>query len=356
MKRIILCLSLCSVYSFAADECPGPAEINLNKAQVLILVEGQSWSSANAKLNVYLKGANGFWTKSKDDALVNQEAYIGENGMGWGHDYHPQIETDPTQKETGDQYLKIEGDHKSPAGVFRIGKAFGVASRETSANYIQIMQKVKPNDDTKDMRIINGKKMIPNKVKCSDDVTKPSFYDKIWRNDITAFVGKDTGELLGSNKLYTCGLNVLTGSKVDHQIQKKGEGSIAENILTGTGSCIFMHHFDEKLFAEKEVEVRSKCHNKTELAICRNQIELQPKYHEAGHLATYGCTVIHQNNMCHLMEFIERSKNRQQVAFATLPKSELQKSKWRSCFPGVDLPEIIEKEPSHEKIHEKSVR
>ncbi len=312
-------------------------------SKILIFVEGESWNSSKAKLTVYLKGSNGLWEKSQDGNLVNQEAYVGERGMGWGHDYQRLIEGDAIQNQLGDVYIKVEGDHKSPAGVFKIGEAFGAEARSSSGNYIQIMRDRMPNDDTKEMRIISGKKMVPNTVKCSDDVSRPAFYDKIWKNDITRFVGEGTGELLGSNKLYTCGLNVLTGSKVDHEIKKKIDDRTFESVKTGTGSCIFVHHLDEKLFAEKEAETREKCKNKSELANCKNEIEAQPKYHSAGNLATYGCTVIHQKNMCRLMEFVDKSNYRDQVAFATLPKSELQKTSWRSCFPGVDLPDVAEK-------------
>lgn len=84
----------------------------LREVKQLLIVVTENWASTKGKLVCFEKRLNGTWSS------VFQEHFpvlLGKNGLAWGIGVHP------TQKEK----MKIEGDGRSPAGIFKVGKVYG---------------------------------------------------------------------------------------------------------------------------------------------------------------------------------------------------------------------------------------
>lgn len=75
----------------------------------------KTWSSSEASLTLYEKKGDQ-WVK----AIKTWRVRLGKNGLAWGHGLHPQI------KSSGPD--KVEGDWRAPAGIFKIGGAYGYAA------------------------------------------------------------------------------------------------------------------------------------------------------------------------------------------------------------------------------------
>ena len=77
----------------------------------VVLVTATSWKSDEGSLHLFSKAADRWHLEERDIPVM-----LGENGLGWGSGIHRTI-SDPPQK--------AEGDSKAPAGIFRLGTAFG---------------------------------------------------------------------------------------------------------------------------------------------------------------------------------------------------------------------------------------
>lgn len=92
--------------------CPVTAwafELPQNSSQVVVGVT-RSWESSHLTVYLYEK-RNGRWTLAGGP----WNGRCGKKGLAWGRGLHPQVKGP----------LKAEGDWRAPAGVFRIGGAWG---------------------------------------------------------------------------------------------------------------------------------------------------------------------------------------------------------------------------------------
>lgn len=85
-------------------------------AQQMVVVTIPQWTSTHGTLHTYARDRGGDWQPVGQPSPV----VIGRGGAGWGLGLQPPRHDGPVKKE---------GDGRSPAGVFRIGTAFGYASR-----------------------------------------------------------------------------------------------------------------------------------------------------------------------------------------------------------------------------------
>ena len=116
-----LCLALPTL-AVAAPQA-GP----LSAAQQVVVVIAPSWDAPQARLQAFER-VDGHWQPQAESFDVA----LGRSGSAWGQGLHP-AQPDGLQKR--------EGDGRSPAGVFRIGDAFGYAHHaRTGLNY-QAMQR-----------------------------------------------------------------------------------------------------------------------------------------------------------------------------------------------------------------------
>ncbi len=86
-----------------------------NKIQQVVLVTTPSWDSPKGNMSCFLR-TDVDWKIVKSAVPV----MVGRGGLGWGRGLFP------IESETGP--IKMEGDGKSPAGIFKLGHAFGYSN------------------------------------------------------------------------------------------------------------------------------------------------------------------------------------------------------------------------------------
>ena len=79
--------------------------------QQVVLVTATSWTSDAGRLHLFSKVGERWRPEERDIPVM-----LGRNGLGWGSGIHRTVSNPPQ---------KAEGDLKAPAGVFRLGTAFG---------------------------------------------------------------------------------------------------------------------------------------------------------------------------------------------------------------------------------------
>lgn len=92
-------------------------------------------NSTAATLQTFERGVpNQSWRPASDP----EPAVIGRGGMGWSHFYRALARPN--------EPMKIEGDKRAPAGVYSIGRTFGMVPSQR-ANYISVKQDTVCVDD-----------------------------------------------------------------------------------------------------------------------------------------------------------------------------------------------------------------
>lgn len=94
-------------------------ELAWSQAQQLVLVTTADWDANQGTLRSFEHTADG-WRPVMTAAAVT----VGRTGSAWGLGLHPTQSFGP---------IKREGDGRAPAGIFRIGTAFGYGASATTA-------------------------------------------------------------------------------------------------------------------------------------------------------------------------------------------------------------------------------
>jgi L,D-peptidoglycan transpeptidase YkuD (ErfK/YbiS/YcfS/YnhG family) len=97
----------------------GTSSVPWHDARQMIVVTIADWNADHGALRTFER-KDGRWRMVKGATPVT----IGKAGAGWGLGLHPQQHVGPSKRE---------GDNRSPAGVFRIGEAFGYAADADTA-------------------------------------------------------------------------------------------------------------------------------------------------------------------------------------------------------------------------------
>jgi L,D-peptidoglycan transpeptidase YkuD (ErfK/YbiS/YcfS/YnhG family) len=113
MAAVIAVVAAATAHSAAAraQSCPGP----LAGAKRLVLVTAPGMNDMTATMRLYERAsANDAWR-----ALgATEPATVGNAGMGWSQFF--------TRLARRGEPLKVEGDKRTPAGIYPIGRSFGV--------------------------------------------------------------------------------------------------------------------------------------------------------------------------------------------------------------------------------------
>jgi len=180
----LIALSALAAVSALAQTCPEP----LQSARRLVLVTADNMDTSAATMQLFERASPADPWRPLGPA---EPALVGRKGMGWGYGFY--------QLGQGGEPVKVEGDKKTPMGIYRIGVSFGFAS-SSRPGYIQI------KDETV----------------CIDDPASPDY------NTITSRAtagAKARGENMRSNSPYRRGLIV----------------DYPTSAATRAGSCIFIH-------------------------------------------------------------------------------------------------------------------
>jgi len=175
----------------ASELPPSP----LKKSQQLLLVLTPHWHSKQGILTYYERASIHQPWHSIGHAIP---VVVGKNGMAWGEEWHS-----PSGK------IKQEGDERSPAGIYTLGRAFGFAPNAhaiSSFHWPYISLK-------------------PSSI-CVDDETSPYYNQLIDIKKISAWNPRTRGE-----HMLDFPLQYSWGTIIDYN----------KNNKKNSGSCIFMH-------------------------------------------------------------------------------------------------------------------
>ena len=176
------------------------------QSQQALVVKAETWDSTQATLQRYSKMTEqgrlkekSIWKPVGSPVVV----VLGKGGLGWGVGLH-NASSDTLGAPENTEPIKQEGDGKSPAGIFKLGTAYGYATRPLSR------MKWPYQASSQDLR-------------CVDDA-KSSFYNQILPEKPNMW---DSAEVMRrTDVLYTWVLDV------EHNKQPA---------TPGKGSCIFLH-------------------------------------------------------------------------------------------------------------------
>ena len=166
----------------AEPSCPEP----LADARRLVLVTTQGMDRLSARLRRFERAEAGAPWRALGPA---EHAVVGRSGLAWGHGFRANARAD--------EPVKREGDGRSPAGFFRIGRGFGVPATARPGDLV----------------------LRPAATLCVDDPASPDY------NRIVPFRAGLAGEDMGAEPLYRRGL----------VIDYPGDAAAR------AGSCIFLH-------------------------------------------------------------------------------------------------------------------
>lgn len=110
MRRSFVRAALAAILAFSSAARAADGDPPWRAARQLVLVTSSDWNAAGGVLLAFEREAAG-WKRVHGPYAVA----LGRSGSAWGRGLHP--------PQTGLE--KKEGDGRSPAGVFRIGSAFG---------------------------------------------------------------------------------------------------------------------------------------------------------------------------------------------------------------------------------------
>lgn len=201
MNKFIFVLCLLAVFVSvisAQTKKPAPPKIipPYSKSLQAVVVTTKDWNSVQGAARLFeRKSAKSNWKAVGESFPV----VVGKNGMAWGAGLHA------LPSDTGRVLLKVEGDGKSPAGIFVLSSAFGSGAKPALVKLPY----------TK----------LEEYTECVDDV-KSSHYNKIVdRMKVGNF------DWSSSEKMLAVGAEYDLGVFVEHNSERQAGG----------GSCIFLH-------------------------------------------------------------------------------------------------------------------
>ena len=193
--RVILFVFMSSLLMSVVAMTSSP----LAGARQLIVVTTRDWNAVDGEMRRYERPTvRSAWRETGPPIPI----VVGRNGMAWGRGLHG--EASPIG---GDGPIKKEGDGRSPAGIFRLGSAFGYAPASKAGTihlpYVQA-----------------GKTL-----ECVDDVKSAHYNRVLDRRSVKAPDWRSSEQMRRADDFYRLGVIV------DHNADR----------VAGCGSCIFLH-------------------------------------------------------------------------------------------------------------------
>ncbi|GEP11864.1 hypothetical protein MGN01_37090 [Methylobacterium gnaphalii] len=160
----------------------------LASARSLVLVTADTMETARARIRLFERSGPSVAWQPIGRA---EPAVVGENGLAWGDTFRGMAKAG--------EAVKTEGDRRTPAGIYRIGRSFGAAPSARPGHLV----------------------LRPGRSICVDDPASPAY------NTILSPAPGATlrGEDMGAERLYRRGLVIDYPSDAGRR----------------AGSCIFLH-------------------------------------------------------------------------------------------------------------------
>jgi hypothetical protein len=194
-----ICCSMLLFGSTALGISQGPVAKPLGSSTQLIVVTTADWSAVQGRMQRFERARLGDpWTPIGSPIAI----VVGKNGIAWGTGI---IATDDPVVRSQEDPVKKEGDGKSPAGIFAIGRGFGYASQPPSGWKMPYIS------------------LTPS-VECVDDAAS-HFYNRILDR---ASVSPDWHS---SELMSQAGDAYRWGAVIEHN----------RNAIPHAGSCVFLH-------------------------------------------------------------------------------------------------------------------
>jgi D-alanyl-D-alanine dipeptidase len=168
----------------------------LGHSRQCVVVTAANWNSTTGVLRAFERtSARGDWKMRGHKIPV----VLGKNGLGWGRGV--------IDAKKNDGPRKVEGDNKVPAGIFRLGPAFGYAPAP-SASWIKLHYVP-----------------LTKTTEGVDDPRSPYYNQLVDRSKVARVDWRSSEQMRRADDLYKWGIFVA------HNAAAKA----------GAGSCIFMH-------------------------------------------------------------------------------------------------------------------
>jgi D-alanyl-D-alanine dipeptidase len=172
----------------------------------MIIVTTPGWDAVDGRMQRYQRSsAHKAWEPVGDSSAI----VVGKRGMGWGAG----VMAAANEGRSAADPVKQEGDGKSPAGVFRLGTAFGDAPEGLSGSKMKYME------------------LTPS-IECVDDVGSRYYNRLVDRSTVAAVDWKSSEHMRDTGEAYRWGI------VVDHN---GIAGPESKAPVRGGGSCIFLH-------------------------------------------------------------------------------------------------------------------
>ncbi|MCX5819046.1 MAG: hypothetical protein NT047_03935 [Deltaproteobacteria bacterium] len=165
-----------------------------------LVVTTEDWSAVDAALQLFeRKSAKFSWMPAGERI----PAVVGRNGLAWGRGVHPDLPAGGPQKR--------EGDGRTPAGIFKLGTAFGDAPGE-SVPWIDLPYR-----------------QMTESSKCVDDPASAAYNRLIDEGNVRQD-WNSREEMKRSDEQYRLGIVI---------------GHNTDPVAPGGGSCIFLHIWEK---------------------------------------------------------------------------------------------------------------
>ncbi len=197
-KLIFLILVFCgSLFAQIKTAAPPKPPIPFSESLQAVVVTTKDWSAVQGAARIYeRKNTKSEWKSvGKTFPIV-----VGANGLAWGDGLNEK------PSDTDKSPMKVEGDGKSPAGIFTLTSAFGTTAE---------------NDKLK----LPFTKLAAS-TECVDDVKSSHYNRLVDKFQVGNFDWKSSEKMLAVGAQYDLGVFVAHNS---NPIEK------------GNGSCIFLH-------------------------------------------------------------------------------------------------------------------
>lgn len=199
LSKSILWLILFSALMISAQvKKPASTKTQNSYAKSLqaVVVTTENWEATNGAGQLFArKTASSKWNPVGESFPV----VIGKNGMAWGAGLH-KLPSDARRL-----LMKVEGDGKSPAGIFALTSSFGASEKPEFVKlpYVQLKEF----------------------TECVDDVKSAHYNAIVDRMKVGNFDWKSSEKMLEIGEPYRLGVFVA------HNYERQ----------SGGGSCIFLH-------------------------------------------------------------------------------------------------------------------